>query len=169
MTTIPSFEDFLAEGGMPSSFPALVREAKRVNDELAALVEQVKQKTQEAESYDRAVAAKLGEMGETTKRVGRILVAVEEKPGRVSYSYKDAERVYYDALMRVNKTAAGVAAKLVESLKHLNPGKTVVSYSVAESVLDRVRAWLSGAWARVVQAFAPYERAVEDLERALGV
>lgn len=154
---------------MPSAFPALVKEAKRVNDELAALVEQVKQKTQEADSYDRAVAAKLAAMGETTRKVGRILVTVEQKPGRVSYSYKDAEKVYYDALMRVNKTAAGVAAKLVESLKHLNPGKTEVNYAVAESVLDRVRAWISGAWARVVQAFASYEKAVDELERAAGV
>lgn len=176
MRTLRFAEHALTEGKkLPTSFDALVKQTKQRNDELQALLELVKEKTRELEVYEGEVVRKLEESGETAKMVGKILVRLETRKGRVSYSYKEAEKIYFDALMRLDQAAAKAAADAVEAIKVQNPDKVKLRLeSLDEGLLDKASAalkrlvsWFKRWWSGFKRSLTDYDSAAKELAKLL--
>lgn len=168
MQRYAEFTGAVNEGKMAGSFATVVREAKKRNDRVQELVAQLKEATMEADAYDAEVRTRMEEMQSKAEKVGKLLVTLVEKAGRVSYSYKDAEGILYGALLKINEAAAKAAAAAVDALKKTNPGKVEVKYALSESLATDAMRWIRSWWNKLVAAFSDYDEAAAELERAVG-
>lgn len=158
------FSDFIGEGkAMPRAIGPLIKEAKQLTDELAAALAKVKELESQVGSYSSEIVRRMEEAGQSTVKAGKVLAILETKQGRASYSYKEAETLYYDALMRVNKQTAAATKAAVEALKKVPADKKVLKI-VSEGVASTVVEWFKALLGKLWSALGLYGTAVDDLE-----